>query len=226
MNILRSSVFRSICRVETMILILMLMMPVVIVFMLIGSYNILHFLLPSAAIFTTLRMLMVISLANHLAEASAVSQYFNESKNWFLMQCVIESVALMLNVSMIVLKNTFMRIPHTRYFLMIGGYLVYLVAQQLFTCFAKERLLRGFCAVWYFCGDDPVQGKGVRVTFLLQIMSSILYAALVAFITLFPSLTMIAYGLVGAAVFILLLVQFRITMHARKTAPLLAALSE
>ncbi len=143
MNILRSSVFRSICRVETMILILMLMMPVVIVFMLIGSYSILHFLLPIAAIFTTLRMLMVISLANHLAEASAASPYFYESKNWFLMQCVIEAVALMLNVSMIVLKNTFMRIPHTRYFLMIAGYLVYLVVQQLFTCFAKERLLRG-----------------------------------------------------------------------------------
>lgn len=64
------------------------------------------------------------------------------------------------------------------------------------------------------------------MTFLLQMMSSILYAALVAFITLFPSLILIAYGLVGAVVFMLLIVQFRITMHAHKTAQLLAALSE
>lgn len=226
MNVLRSSIFRRIYRTEIMIMLLMLTLPVTILFMQIRQEQLLRYLLPVAAIFTTLRMLMIISLANYLAEASVASHYFNKAKNWFLMHCAIEVVALMLNVSTIAMKNTVLQSQQTRYILMIAGYLVYLTAHQLSSCIAKNRLLRGFGAVWYLCGGDPAQEKGIRLTFILQIISSVLYAGLMVCITLYPSLFLIAYGLASTVVIMVLIVQLRITMHARKTALLLATLSE
>lgn len=224
MNILRASVFRKIARTEAILFVVMLPFPVAAAVVRTRFSLFSVFLLPGAALATTLRMLLMITLANQLAEAAAASQHFYHAKNWCLMQCVTEAIALMLSIIMTVLNNTEGEASRAN-LLLTSLYPVYLFILQLFDYLAKRHLLRGFGEVWQLCGGDAAQNRQFRQTHILLVISCILFTLLIAVISLKPAAQPAGWILTGTAILVLL-VQLRIAWHAHKTALLLTELSE
>lgn len=226
MNILRTAVFRRIRHTELLISMLMPAMPAAFMLRQLHFDSLFRLLLPVAAVIATIRLLLLISLSNYLAEAAEASQHFYHAKNWFLMQSVTDAAAQMLNVAMNVIKNMLIQDQTESYILMLTGYLVYLLILQTFDMLAKERLMRGFGEVWYQFGGDPAQNRSFLLTRFLQYLSFALYVPLTAGVIMQPFHITVPYILAGCAMFLIMIVQFRITRHAHKISLHLAALSE
>lgn len=225
MNVLRTPVFRNICRTEVIITFLMLLAPVSLLVIQFGLGMDLIAVMPAGAVLTSLRMLMIFSLANHLSEAAAASAHFYHAKNWFLMQSVTEAFSLLLHVFMVILNRQPMLHLPQRY-LVIFFSLLYLLLLQLFDYLAKHQLMKGFGAVWQMCGGDDTLGRQMRLTHILLLVSCVLYIPFAA--SLFRNALRLSNveAIAGSSVFIILVVQARLVLHARRTAALLAALSE
>lgn len=225
MNVLRTPVFRNICRIEVIITFLMLLVPVLLLVIQFGLDMDLIAAMPVGAVLTSLRMLMIFSLANHLSEASAASAHFYHAKNWFLMQSVTEAFSLLLHVLMVILnRQPAIHLP--RRYLLIFCSLIYLLLLQLFDYLAKQQMMRGFGAVWQMCGGDDTLGRQIRLTHVLLIISCVMYIPFAA--SLCRNALRLSYveAIAGSSVFLILVVQVRLVLHARRTAALLAALSE
>lgn len=226
MNILRANVFRKIARTEACLFVVMLPVPVTAAVMQSRFSLFSAFMLPGAALVTTLRLLLIISLANQVAEAASASQHCYHAKNWCLMQCVTEAIALMLNVIMTVLNKAEGDSQRTHLLLLTFFYLAYLLILQLFDYLAKRHLLRGFGEIWQVCGGDAAQSRQLRLTHILLVLSCILFLLLIAVFAMMPDSWKAIRILAAGTGFFVLLVQLRMTRHAYKTAHLLAELSE
>lgn len=230
MNILRTPVFRKIYRTEAALSVVMLMMPIVLAaakYLPFTANRDGSFLMPGAAIMTTLRLLLMLSLANLLAEASAAAQHFHRAKNWCLMQSVTEASALLFNITLIVMQSRPVNLTKPHFLLLAGGYLCYVLILQLFDYFAAWELMRGFRSVWRLCGGDASLERQLRLTHGLLIMSCVLIIPVFfLFILQRESLRLIMRILSEIAMMLVYFVQLRMTFHAGKTAGLLAALSE
>lgn len=224
MNVLRTSAFRNIRRITFLISFLMLILPAVFLASRFHLETLYRILLPVSAVVTTLRLLMMVSLSNHLAEAASASVHFYHAKNWLLMQSVTDAAALLMNVAVTATKTMFEQAQEMRHILMITGFLVYLLVIQGFDTLAKVRLLRGFDEVWYLCGGESAQSRAFRLTQILQYLGCMLLLPFAVMIGLHRLSA--AYLTAGAAFLLLLTVQFRISVHAKDLAQLLADISE
>lgn len=229
MNILRTPVFRRICRTEVLMCLVMLLLPLGL--LLRHWFHTAEpsrsFLMPGAAVITTLRLLLMLSLANSLAEAAAADSAFHRAKNWCLMQSVTEAGALLLNVTLVVLHTQRENGAALRFWLMAGCYLCYVFVLQLFDYLSNRNLMLGLRSVWRLCGGDASLERQLRLTHVLLILSCVLFVPLymtysMQDITLRPLMRAIA----DCAMVLIVIVQLRMALHARKTAVLLAALSE
>ena len=110
---------------------------------------------------------------------------------------------------------------------MAGCYLCYVFVLQLFDYLSNRNLMLGLRSVWRLCGGDASLERQLRLTHVLLILSCVLFVPLymtysMRDITLRP----LVWAIALCAMSMIVIVQLRIALHARKTAVLLAALSE
>lgn len=226
MNNLHTSVFRKIYLTEAVLCLTMLLMPagIIAAFFLFGRQSFVVSSSMACIVFlTAIRLFLMISLANRLAEAADAAADFYHAKNWCLMQSVTEALMLLFHFTLIVIRSQLSGTAVPQLMLLTGGYAFYTIILQSFDYLTKRALLRGFGHIWTLCGGDKSETRRLRLTYWMLLLSLGLLLPLILAYTCKPSLM---YLPTCAAVPLILIVQIRITLHARRTAALITALSE